>query len=145
MEVEMMFDGFVQKYIDNIHEELLRRGVRLCDIPSLLQKSNFITAISNYPELQMLQSVNKAVDEILYFSGYDRLKREEGEVERYVKKVEEELKKCGIAEDKVLETIGKTHFMSSLEKYPENHLTYTVEETAEQILDFVNHTEMNNG
>ena len=54
-----------RKYIDKVHNEMLRRGFSADEIPTVINKTGFMTAIEQYPEEQLHYDVSDAVDEIL--------------------------------------------------------------------------------
>jgi hypothetical protein len=54
-----------RKYLDRIYEELMRRGVDENEIPRVIGKTGFMSALNDFPEAQLHYSAEDAVDEIL--------------------------------------------------------------------------------
>ncbi len=54
-----------ENYIKKIHQEMRRRGIRPEDVPSVIGKTGFVSALNDFPEEQLHYSISDAVDEIL--------------------------------------------------------------------------------
>ncbi len=54
-----------KEYIDDVHEEMLRRGYTAEEIPTVISKTGFMSAMEQYPEEQLHYDVRDAVDEIM--------------------------------------------------------------------------------
>jgi hypothetical protein len=54
-----------QKYIAKVYHEMERRGFTSDEIPLVIEKTGFMSALEEYPEEQMHYDVSDAVDEIL--------------------------------------------------------------------------------
>jgi hypothetical protein len=58
-----------QEYILKVHKEMLQRGIKQNDIPKVIAKTGFMSAMQSYPEEQMHYDVSDAVDEILQIAA----------------------------------------------------------------------------
>ena len=54
-----------KNYLTKVHTEMERRGITPIEIPTIISKTGFMTALDNYPEEQLHYDVSKTVDEIL--------------------------------------------------------------------------------
>jgi hypothetical protein len=54
-----------QQYIVMVHNEMIRRGFTIEEIPMVIGKTGFMSALEEYPEEQLHYDVSDAVDEIL--------------------------------------------------------------------------------
>jgi len=54
-----------KEYLDYIYEEMRRRGISSEEIPYVIAKTGFMSALEEYPEEQLHYSIPDAVDEIL--------------------------------------------------------------------------------
>lgn len=53
------------KYILEVHNEMLRRGYTPAEIPIVIGKTGFMAVMEEFPEEQMHYDVRDAVDEIM--------------------------------------------------------------------------------
>ena len=56
-------------YVQQIYEEMQRRGYNEEQIPYVIGKSGFYEALEKYPEVQLHYSVYDAVNEILFVAA----------------------------------------------------------------------------
>ncbi len=54
-----------KQYIDDVHEEMRKRGFSSKEIPMVISKTGFLQVMENYPEEQLHYDVRDAVDEIM--------------------------------------------------------------------------------
>jgi hypothetical protein len=54
-----------KQYKRKVHEELMRRGIQYEELLAVMSKTGFYEALNEYPEEQLLCSVEDTVDEIL--------------------------------------------------------------------------------
>lgn len=52
-------------YLEMVYTEMRRRGLSSAEIPIVIGKTGFMSALENYPEEQLHYDVSNAVDEIL--------------------------------------------------------------------------------
>ena len=52
-------------YVEKVHNEMKRRGFTSDEIPVVIGKTGFLTALEEYPEEQLHYDVSDAVDEII--------------------------------------------------------------------------------
>jgi hypothetical protein len=52
-------------YLQEIYTEMKRRGFQEDEIPKVIGKTGFMTALEKYPEEQLHYEVSDAVDEII--------------------------------------------------------------------------------
>ena len=52
-------------YIAKVHNEMKRRGFTSKEIPKIIGKTGFLSALEEYPEEQLHYDVSDAVDEII--------------------------------------------------------------------------------
>ncbi len=52
-------------YIAKVHNEMKRRGFTSEEIPVVINKTGFLSALEEYPEEQLHYDVSDAVDEII--------------------------------------------------------------------------------
>ncbi|MBR1893019.1 MAG: hypothetical protein IJ815_05775 [Lachnospiraceae bacterium] len=52
-------------YLQEIYEEMRRRGFQADEIPRVIGKTGFMTALEKYPEEQLHYEISDAVDEII--------------------------------------------------------------------------------
>lgn len=54
-----------KQYLAKVHTEMKRRGLTSEEIPAIIGKTGFMTALEDYPEEQLHYGISEAVDEIL--------------------------------------------------------------------------------
>ncbi|MBO4808232.1 MAG: hypothetical protein J5537_04255 [Lachnospiraceae bacterium] len=54
-----------KQYIEDVHEEMKRRGFTSDEIPIVIGKTGFMSVMDKYPEEQLHYDVRDAVDEIM--------------------------------------------------------------------------------
>ena len=54
-----------QRYVEKVHNEMKRRGLTSEEIPLVIGKTGFMSALENYPEEQLHYGISDAVNEIL--------------------------------------------------------------------------------
>ena len=54
-----------KRYILNVHNEMLRRGLTTEEISVVIGKTGFMSVMEKYPEEQLHYDVRDAVDEIM--------------------------------------------------------------------------------
>ena len=52
-------------YVEKVHNEMKRRGFTSDEIPVVIGKTGFLSALDKYPEEQLHYDVSDAVDEII--------------------------------------------------------------------------------
>ena len=62
---EQLFEKRKEEYLQRVYKELNHRGITDAEIPCVLNKTGFISALNDYPEEQLHYSVKSAVNEIL--------------------------------------------------------------------------------
>ena len=56
-------------YIENVYGEMRRRGYSDVEIPKVIAKTGFMSAINEYPEQQLHYSIEDAVEEIMFVAS----------------------------------------------------------------------------
>ena len=54
-----------KRYIEDVHEEMKKRGFTANEIPTVIDKTGFMDVMQNYPEEQLHYDVRDAVNEIM--------------------------------------------------------------------------------
>lgn len=54
-----------KRYIEDVHEEMKKRGFTASEIPTVIDKTGFMDVMQNYPEEQLHYDVRDAVNEIM--------------------------------------------------------------------------------
>ena len=57
------------------------------------------------------------------------------QIQDYVQKVHEEMRKRGYTEEEIPKIIGRTGFMPVIEEFPEEQFCYTIEAAVDEILE----------
>ena len=52
-------------YLTKVYNEMKRRGITSAEIPVIIGKTGFMSALGDYPEEQLHYDISSAVDEIL--------------------------------------------------------------------------------
>ena len=52
-------------YLTKVYNEMKRRGITSAEIPVIIGKTGFMSALEDYPEEQLHYDISSAVDEIL--------------------------------------------------------------------------------
>ena len=144
-----------KRYLSCVCGELRRRGLWDEDIPFVIGKTGFMSAMNENPEEQMHCSPEAAASEILLTAArrsngtplpHDAETPEspecrgmaervpEEQKKRYLSYIYEEMRSRGLTGEEIPRIIGQTGFMMALNEFPEEQLHYSPEAAAGEIL-----------
>ena len=144
-----------KRYLSCVYGELRRRGLGDEDIPFVIGKTGFMSALNENPEEQMHCSPEAAAGEILLAAarrsrgtplppdedmpespecrGMSETVPEE-QKRRYLSYVCEEMRRRGLTGEEIPRIIGQTGFMRAFNEYPEEQLHCSPEAAVDEIL-----------